>query len=125
MVKAQRDLIAGERSATGHPPLLDIAAFLWQQAAEKALKVFLTWHDQPSRKTHDLVELLRQCRHIDAAFDHLEAAAITLTPYATQFRYPGAVLGPTASDAHNAELLAQETIAFVLARLPVSVACGF
>jgi HEPN domain-containing protein len=41
--------------------LHDLAAFHCQQAFEKALKGYLTWHDRPFRKTHDLVELIEQC----------------------------------------------------------------
>ena len=35
----------------GHP---SNALFFCQQAAEKSLKAFLTWHDRPFAKTHDL-----------------------------------------------------------------------
>ncbi len=35
--------------------------FHCRQAVEKALKAFLVWRDHPFRKTHDLVELTRQC----------------------------------------------------------------
>jgi HEPN domain-containing protein len=33
------------------------ALFFCQQAAEKGLKAFLTWHERPFRRTHDLEEL--------------------------------------------------------------------
>jgi HEPN domain-containing protein len=36
------------------PALFGAAVFHCQQAAEKALKGFLAWHDTPFRKTHDL-----------------------------------------------------------------------
>lgn len=52
LAKAERDLLAAERALNGSPPLRDVAAFHWQQAAEKALKAFLTWHHRPFRKTH-------------------------------------------------------------------------
>jgi len=35
-------------------PFLEDALFHCQQAVEKALKGFLTWHDRPFEKTHDL-----------------------------------------------------------------------
>lgn len=41
------------------------ALFHCQQAIEKALKAFLTWHDEPFRKTHDLGELGTQCVTLD------------------------------------------------------------
>jgi hypothetical protein len=37
-----------------NPPLLGEVVFHCQQAAEKAMKGFLSWHDSPFGKTHDL-----------------------------------------------------------------------
>jgi HEPN domain-containing protein len=41
--------------------LLGDATFHCQQAVEKTIKAFLTWHDRAFRKTHDLVELGAEC----------------------------------------------------------------
>jgi HEPN domain-containing protein len=62
-------LAAREHLALGHrgleaPPLPNGAVFHAQQAAEKALKAFLAWHDLPARPTHDLTELLSLCTPI-------------------------------------------------------------
>src|SRR5437867_3086203 len=62
----------------------DIVAFHCQQAAEKSLKAYLTWRDQPFRKVHDLEELTRQCAELDSAFAALLPAAQRLTPYAVE-----------------------------------------
>jgi len=87
-------------------PLPEIAAYHAQQAAEKALKAFLTARSTPFRRTHDLVELQQQCEGIDAGFSALAATAQTLTPYATLFRYPGGPLAPPVTDARLAVRLA-------------------
>jgi HEPN domain-containing protein len=55
--KADGDLRAAEHDQTAHPPLLGDVTFHAQQTAEKAFKAFLTWHDKPFRKTHNLEEL--------------------------------------------------------------------
>lgn len=60
-----------------------MTAYHGQQAAEKALKAFLTLRGTPFRLTHDLVELLAQCQALDAGVVRLTAAAQTLSPYAT------------------------------------------
>ncbi len=78
-----------ELTRSASPALLGSSAYHSQQAAEKALKAFLTARQMRFHLTHDLVELQGQCRIVDAGFDGLVAAAQTLTPYATQFRYPG------------------------------------
>ncbi len=60
IVRAARDLRAAEHEFQAVPPLLDDIVFHCQQAAEKALKGFLTWHDVPFRKTHSLEEIGEQ-----------------------------------------------------------------
>jgi HEPN domain-containing protein len=50
--------------------------FHCQQAAEKALKAFLTFHDQPFRKTHDLASLGKQCANIDATLEARKSALV-------------------------------------------------
>lgn len=61
LLKAQRDLLAARRLASGTDPFLDIAVYHCQQAAEKAVKGFLVYRDQPFEKTHD-VEVLVSLR---------------------------------------------------------------
>jgi HEPN domain-containing protein len=53
LARAADDLEAAERLLKA-PALFGAAVFHCQQAAEKALKGFLAWHDTPFRKTHDL-----------------------------------------------------------------------
>lgn len=65
LTKAALDLRAGEGDLTLEPPIPEDAMFHAQQAAEKVLKAFLAWYDEPFRKTHDLRELGRQCVRID------------------------------------------------------------
>jgi HEPN domain-containing protein len=55
--KAAMDLRSAEADLGVTPPIVGDALFHCQQAIEKALKAFLTWHDEPFRKTHDLGEL--------------------------------------------------------------------
>jgi hypothetical protein len=45
--KAANDLRAAEHEFTAVPPLLSDIVFHCQQAAEKAMKGFLTWHNTP------------------------------------------------------------------------------
>jgi HEPN domain-containing protein len=52
--KAADDLRAAVALAAISPPLFDEAVFHCQQAAEKALKGFLTWNGRAFRKTHNL-----------------------------------------------------------------------
>jgi HEPN domain/Nucleotidyltransferase domain len=55
--RAWLDIRAAEHDMKAEPPPLDDVVFHCQQAAEKALKALLAWHDVPFRKTHDLAEI--------------------------------------------------------------------
>jgi HEPN domain-containing protein len=75
LLRAQRELLAVERALSGEPVLGDQAAFHSQQAAEKALKAFLTAHDYSFAKTHNLERLVRLCKSIDPAREALRLAS--------------------------------------------------
>lgn len=64
------------------------ACFAAQQAAEKALKAFLIFNNQPFRKVHDVVALLEDCISIDTDFEDLRKLAELLFPYYVETRYP-------------------------------------
>jgi len=121
LTKARTDLRAGEGDLALAPPIPEDAMFHAQQAAEKALKAFLTWHDEPFRKTHDLRELGRQCVRIDPGLDAVCSRAEVLTPFAWQFRYPDEPSSPSMQEAGEALALAREVYDAILARLPDDV----
>lgn len=116
--KAELDLRAAAHDQHATPPLLEDSLFHCQQAAEKALKALLTWHDQPFRKTHDLTELGQQAIQLDATLDPLCRRAATLTTFAWVFRYPGGQESPTVAEAQEGLALAQEIVQAVRSRLP-------
>lgn len=78
--QAQEDLIASSRLLGGVPPLLRAGVFHAQQAAEKALKAFLTAYNSPLPRTHDLGRLAGLCSAIDPAFSPYIATLGPLTP---------------------------------------------
>jgi HEPN domain-containing protein len=118
LTKAASDLRGAEIDSAAAPPLLDDLVFHCQQAAEKAFKAFLAWHDEPFRKTHNLREVGDQCIGIDSTLASLVLRATPLTKYAWKFRYPGDEPLPTIQEATEALDLAREVVAAVQARLP-------
>lgn len=116
--KAVLDLRSAEVDLAAQPPLTADALFHCQQAVEKTLKAFLTWHDRPFRKTHDLVELGEQCVTLDARLEPLLRTAGPLTEYAWKFRYPGDAEEPTGPDAERSLKLAREVLARLTDRVP-------
>ncbi len=119
--KADMDCKAAAFELTADPPFAADVVFHAQQAAEKALKGYLAWHDSPFRKTHDLAEIGRQCAEIDSSIEPLLVRAARLTEYAWKFRYPGDPDEPTREEAEKALALAREVFDAVLARLPPEV----
>jgi HEPN domain-containing protein len=118
LVKAVYDLRSVERLLAGPEPLCSPAGFHCQQAAEKTLKAYLTWRDEPFEKTHSLVALVAKCLALDPSFADLRTAATTLTPYAVDSRYPGDLPELTEAEAREALMLARQVWDFVLQRLP-------
>ncbi len=116
--KAAEDLRAGEFERHADPPLAFDIVFHAQQAAEKALKGFLTWHRRTFRKTHNLVEIGEACAAIEPELEPLLRQAAPLTEYAWRFRYPGELEAPTSAEAESALNLAREVYEASLAKLP-------
>jgi len=115
--RAELDLRLAERALQIPPALAGGAAYHAQQAAEKALKAFLAAHDQPFPPTHNLNVLLPLCESLDADFQEFTRVSGVLTPYATQFRYPGGPIEPEVVDAKAALEDASGLVEFVRHRL--------
>jgi HEPN domain-containing protein len=103
------------------PPDPEDALFHCQQAAEKALKAFLTWHDRPFRKTHDLSVVAKQCTEIDPTIQPQADQLDDLTDYAWAFRYPASFVEPSPVDVEAASSLAHQIVEEIKKRLPPEV----
>jgi len=119
--KASTDLRSAEVDLAAAPPILEDVVFHCQQAAEKAMKGFLTYHQRPFGKTHDLRELGKACVLIDTTLAPLIERAVPLTWYAWRFRYPGLPEEPGLDEAQDALAVAGELVAALLNRLPGEV----
>src|SRR5437588_678914 len=115
LIKSRNDLTAAcEIGALPHGPL-DIAIYHCQQAAEKAVKGFLAFHDHRLERSHDVERLVDLAESYKAGFAKWQEAAITLTPYATAYRYPGesTTLEPSRAEFDEALELAINLVKFV------------
>ncbi len=93
------------------------SVFHSQQAAGKATKAFLTFHQIAFRKTHDLTELGSQCVTVDPGLETILRDTEGLTDYASGFRYPDSPYEPDAAEAAEALTIAAKLCDEVLRRI--------
>ena len=119
LAKAMLDLKAAAHEVSApEEGLWGDVMFHRQQAAEKARKAFLAWHDVPFRKTHNLEDLGRRCMALDATLQPIADQAVPLSEYAWKFRYPGEADEPEREEAELALAAARNICEAVLIRLP-------
>ena len=111
---ASKDLRAARILAAEEPTG---SVFHSQQAAEKAAKAFLAFHNVPFRRIHDMKELGEQCIALDPSLFTLMREANDLTAYAVEFRYLDAPREPDEAEATAALKKAQRLYEQVLALL--------
>jgi len=116
--KARQDLEAAAWLFESPQALNNAVGFHCQQAAEKSLKAYLTWRDEPFEKTHSLVALVGLCLRFTHDFNELRTAATILTPYAVTTRYPGDLPEISNQEARDALELARQIWNFILNHLP-------
>jgi len=119
--KANDDIRAAGVDLAADPPLTGDAAFHAQQSIEKSLKGFLSWHDKPFGKTHNLNVLSESCAKVDQSMEPLMREAGPLTEYSWLFRYPGAVDSPEPKEVLAACAIAKTVYEEILKRLPPEV----
>jgi HEPN domain-containing protein len=116
--RTKEDLDAAALLLTVPSPLVRTALFHCQQAVEKVMKTFLTWHDAAFREVHNLEELGESCVRLDSTLASAVTRVTVLTKYAVRFRYPGAPYEPNVEEAQEAMGLARESVDTVLEKLP-------
>ncbi|MGL4620284.1 MAG: HEPN domain-containing protein [Chroococcidiopsis sp.] len=116
--KAQRDLIAAQKLAVDLP---DIAIYHCQQAAEKALKGFLIWHDSDPGDTHNINTLVREASAFQPEFTTSLKEAAYLSQYNQTYRYPREAtedFNPSPGELKKAFRLAKQVYDTVIASMP-------
>ena len=121
LAKAQQDLAAAYKLSSDPDPYLGPAIFHCQQAAEKAVKGFLAFHDQEFEKTHNIRLLIELALPFEDNFSTWLDAGAYLTPFATKFRYPGESMQPEPEEFQQALADAEGLYTFVLSVLPAEV----
>ena len=114
--KAEEDFEAARLLARNKKKrFLNSICFHCQQSAEKYLKCYLALKGIRFTKTHDLILLKNLCVKKDGSFELISDLAISLNPYAVEFRYPGE--HASQKDARHALTAALEIREFVKKKL--------
>lgn len=112
---AALDLEAAVRLAPD-PEFAPVVLFHCQQAAEKAIKGFLTWHGTRFGRTHDLDMLGSLARPLAQALEPVLDRTVELTPYA--WLYPPDSPAPLEGEAPEAIEAARELLDAIVGTLP-------
>ncbi|MEW5866369.1 MAG: HEPN domain-containing protein [Bacillota bacterium] len=121
VLQAQRDLDDARYASDGGR--FNLACFLAQQAAEKALKGFLYSEGAETVWGHSVAELCLDAAEIDVDFKKLIGVAGPLDKYYIPTRYPNGLPGGipadayTEGDAQMALSMAQQVLDFIQARV--------
>ncbi len=120
LTKARSDLETARQIGGLPEGHLDAGIYHCQQAAEKALKGFLVFHEQSPDRIHDLGKIIERAIRIDPAFGQYVESADVLTPYAAMYRYPDeqSFFEPSREEFDEALQHAQTIYDFVLKLLP-------
>jgi HEPN domain-containing protein len=116
--KAEDDWRLSRRLAVDPESYAEATAFHAQQAVEKYLKAFLTWHQVEFPKTHDIKRLLQLASARDPSLTEELPDAADLTAYAVEYRYPGEYPPVTMDDAASAVAVADRVRDYICKRLP-------
>ena len=118
IAKADEDYFFTKKHIQSEDSFFAPLCFHCQQAAEKYLKAFLIFREQPLRKTHDLVDLIRLCVSVDASFEELREFAVLINPYYVDTRYPAMwPVGSSQQEAYTTLEAAGTVREFVLNKL--------
>ena len=118
LIKASHDLKIGRDQMKTAEPTTDLVCYHMQQCVEKCLKAYLVAHKKSFRRTHDIAELIEQCKEIDPAFDALyQKQADSLTIYGVEIRYPDDFYMPSRNEAESSIEIALFAHEFVRAKL--------
>jgi len=111
---AEHDLKIGADEMQTDEPVTDMVCYHMQQSVEKYLKAYLVVHAVAFRQTHDIAELVEQCKQIDPAMVELYAMdADGLTRYGIDADSPSDPRPPTIEEAEQALRTARSARDFV------------
>lgn len=99
--QALRDLDDARFNSSGGR--FNVACFLCQQAAEKAVKGFLVLREEEDVRGHSVAVLCDRAAGFDLTFDELRPSGASLDRHYIPTRYPNGLPGGLPADAFGAD----------------------
>ncbi len=116
ITKAKNDLISSQILFDERGPT-DTLCFHCQQAVEKYLKDFLTYHRVRFEKIHDLTILAKLCAKKEKGFSDFGNEYKILNSYYIESRYPPDILTYSWREARSALEIAKQISSFIKGQL--------
>ena len=113
--------LAAANSLLGDRKQYSNVVYHCQQAAEKALKGYLTHNNIKFDRTHDLIILISECALLDISFNgtRLINHCINLNPFSVNVRYPGSVIKADYTSVKKSLNSAARILEFVCCKLEI------
>ncbi len=115
--KAENDLVTARYVLDMENGPTDTPAFHTQQAAEKALKAWLTFQEREAPRTHALDELLKMVANELPGLQRYEADLEEMSKYGVETRYPGRLPEPPREEVRRMLEVAEAAVNAVRERL--------
>lgn len=117
LIKADQDFGAARQLFTEGAHYPSVIGFHCQQAIEKNLKAFLTWHSIEFPKTHNLIELCLLAGRADESLARELEEIAALNPFGVEYLYPGDAPELLPGDVGTLFAIAQRARGAILQRL--------
>jgi len=115
--KGDNDILNVENNLKAEVYPADTVCFHCHQAAEKYLKGFLSFHNKPVEKTHNLLFLHQMCLNICHEFNTIREELLNLNNYSASIRYPDFRHEITKEEAEEAYKQALIVRSFILNKI--------
>ncbi len=116
--KAEKDLHLAKHLIYEDEEFIEAICFHCQQAAEKYLKSYLSYNNKEIKRTHEVIDIIKDCEQLDVEFIKLnEIETGKLTRYAVNLRYDD-IPFITIEDANEALYVAEQVRSFIILKIP-------
>ncbi len=118
LIKADHDIEAASLLFKNNPLFTDTITYHCQQAVEKYLKAFLTFHKIRIKSNHELVDIINECINLDKEFEKfLTKEFYQLDDIGMSVRYSDIICDPSQEETSSYISLTENMRTFIKLKL--------